>query len=225
MTSMTSMTSMITKRSFPFVLLLLLSGCALRGSGTPATEARELDSFETIDLGGAFDLVVHVDPAATQKVEVTADDNLLEKVETSVSGGELDIGFEEVSFIRPKTPIRVEVWVPSLLAIDASGAADIDVEGLHGERFTLELSGASDSTLRGAVDRFEVEISGAGDLDARHLKAKTVTLELSGAGEAELFASESLDVEISGAGEVTYFGNPTSVSQEVSGAGSVKKGG
>jgi hypothetical protein len=216
--------TMTRKLSFPLVLLLL-SGCALRGSGTPTTEIRELDGFEKIDLGGMFDLVVHVDPTAAQKVEVTADDNIIDKVETSVSGGELDVAIEDVSFIRPKTDIKIEVWVPALVAIDASGASDIDVQGLHGESFSLELSGASDSTLHGNVDRFDVEISGAGELDAKNLKAKTVTLELSGAGEAEVWASESLDVELSGAGDVTYYGDPANVSQDISGAGSLKKGG
>ncbi|HVH99152.1 MAG TPA: head GIN domain-containing protein [Enhygromyxa sp.] len=210
--------------SLPFVLLLL-SGCGLRGSGTPATETRELDSFSKIDLGGAFDLVVHVDPGATQKVEVTADDNIIEKIETSVSGGELDVEMKDVSLLRPKTDIVVEVWVPSLAAIDASGASDIDVQGLHGDSFTLELSGASDSTVQGAVERFDIRISGAGELDAKGLHAKSVTLKLSGAGEAVVAASESLDVDISGAGDVTYFGDPTNVIQEISGAGSLKKGG
>jgi hypothetical protein len=216
---------MTRKLSFPFVFVLLVPGCFLRGSGVQATEIREVDTFEKIDLGGAFDLVVHVDPTAAQRVEITTDDNILEKVVTSVSGGELDIELQDVSFIRSKLEIRVEVWVPSLLAIDASGASDIDIEGLHGESFTLELSGASDSTLRGAVDRFDVEISGAGELDAQHLKAKTVTLDLSGAGEAEVWASESLDVEISGAGDVGYWGNPPKVSQDISGAGSLKSRG
>jgi hypothetical protein len=215
---------MTSKLSIPLAFLLSLSGCGLRGSGTPATEPRELDSFQEIELGGAFELVVHVDPGATQKVEITADDNIVEKIETTVSNGELDVGLDDVSLVRPKTPMRVEVWVPALVAINASGASEIDVEGLHGESFTLELSGASDSTLQGAVERFEVNISGAGELDAKRLKAGDVTLKLSGAGEAAIAVADSLDVKISGAGEVTYFGEPSSVFQEISGAGSLEKG-
>jgi hypothetical protein len=197
----------------------------VRGSGTPATQTRELESFDRVDLGGAFELVVHVEPGVAQKVEVTADDNIVDNVDTSVSGRELDVTIEDITLLRPKTDIRIEVWVPSLLAIDASGAAELDVEGVHGESFTLELSGASDSTVRGTIDRFEVEISGAGDLNARDLHAKSVMLELSGAGEASVWASETLDVEISGAGDVTYFGNPPNITQEISGAGSMKAGG
>lgn len=214
--------------SLPLVFALTgaltsLAGCATRGSGTPASEARELEPFDKIELGGVFELVVHVQPGVAQKLEVTADDNLLEKVQTSVSGGELEVELEGNSFIRPKTPIRVEVWVPALLAIDASGASDIEVDGLYGERFELELSGASDSTLRGVVDRFEIEISGAADLDAKQLHAKVVELELSGAGEANISVSDELDVDISGAGEVNYWGSPDPVKQKISGAGELNK--
>lgn len=205
--------------------LTLVSGCGLRGSGTPATELREVESFDKIDLGGAFNLIVHVDPGNPQKLEITADDNILPKIEATVSGGELDVGFGSVSFVRPKLPIEVEVWVPTLSKVDISGAAEVQIDGLHGERFVLELSGASDSSLSGAVDRLEVDISGAGELDARQLHAKVVELELSGAGEAEVFASERLDVDISGAGEVGYWGSPATVNQDISGAGSLEKRG
>ncbi len=151
--------------------------------------------------------------------------NILPKLRTSVSGRELDVELDKGGFVRPKTPIKIEVWVPTLSSVDVSGAADIEVEGLHGERFQLDLSGASDSILRGEIDRLEVDISGAGELEAKELHAKTVELELSGAGEVVVWASESLDVDISGAGEVTYYGNPGNISQDISGAGKLKSGG
>ena len=43
-----------------------------------------------------------------------------------------------------------------------------------------------------------------------------------GAGKAKINVSKHLDVDISGAGTILYKGSPT-VSQEISGAGSVKK--
>jgi hypothetical protein len=217
------------------VLLPLLSlafvaisapGCAMpaRGSGTPATETREVEAFEHIDLSGAFEVVVHVDPSGERKLTLTADDNLLDQVVTRVRGVELEISLVDFATVMPKTPMRVEIWTPSLTAIDASGATEIAVDGLYGPRFVLEASGASEAILRGAVDRLEVDISGAGELDARALAAKQVEIDLSGAGEAVVSASESLDVDISGAGEVTYYGTPK-ISQDISGAGELKAGG
>jgi hypothetical protein len=200
-----------------------LTGCTLRGSGTAATETRELGEFEAIDIGGAFELVVHVNPDATPRVEVSGDDNIVPKIITKVAGGELDVSVDHW-MVRPDRPLKIEIWARSITEIDASGASDISVEGLHGERFELDLSGASESTLSGAVDHFEVDSSGASDLDARALEAKTVEIDLSGAGDAEVWASEKLDAEVSGAGSVRYFGDPAEVDEDVSGAGKVERG-
>jgi hypothetical protein len=208
----------------PAALIALgLTGCILRGSGTAMTDTREVAAFDSIEVGGAFELIVHVDPAAAQRVEVSGDDNIVPEVTTSVSGGELEIAIDH-GMVRPKLDMKVEVWVASLAGLEASGASDITVEGLHGEAFEIELSGASDSRFSGAVDRFEIELSGASDLDARELHAKIVDLELSGAGDAEVWASERLDAEVSGAGNVRYFGSPKEVQQDVSGAGSITPG-
>lgn len=216
-----------SRLSIPVVLglfgALSVGACSLRGSGTELTEQRDIESFDEIDLGGAFNLVVHVAPGTTQKVEVSGDDNIVPKVLTKVAAGELDLSVDHW-MVRPDHDLKVEVWVPSLAKIDASGASKIEVDGLHGERFELELSGASDSTLTGIVDQFRFESSGATELDARGLEAKTVELELSGAGKAEVWASEQLDAEVSGAGKVRYFGDPAEVKKDVSGAGSVEPG-
>jgi hypothetical protein len=205
------------------VLAFGLTGCSLRGSGTPMTDRRDVEAFDSIEVGGAFELIVHVDPAAAQRVEVSGDDNIVPEITTTVSGGELEIGIEH-GMVRPKLDMKVEVWVASLAGLEASGASDITVEGLHGENFDLDLSGASDSRFSGSVDRFEIDLSGASDLDARELHAKIVDLELSGAGDAEVWASDRLDAEVSGAGNVRYFGSPKEVHQDVSGAGNITPG-
>ena len=204
-------------------LATALAGCTLHGSGTQASEVRELQPFDRVDLGGAFELRVHVDPEVEQKVELSADDNILEGIGTQVSGTELEITMEEWK-VRPKQPMLVEIWVPSLAEIDASGAADIQVEGLHGERFELDVSGAAKAVLDGRVESFELDSSGASEVEARALEAKRVRLELSGAGKAEVFASEELDVDLSGAAQVRYWGEPESVREDVSGAGKVEPG-
>jgi hypothetical protein len=200
--------------------IALLSACGSRGSGDPTTETRELDGFSSIELGGALDLIVHVG-AAEQKVVISGDDNIVPLIETRVAGDKLHIDHE--GWLRPELPLKVEVWLPKLEAVEASGATDIDVENLAGERFELELSGAGDVELRGKVDVLDVEISGAGDLDARSLEAKQVTIDLSGAGEAKVWATAKLDVDISGAGEVEYWGNPSEVEQDITGAGSLHR--
>ena len=200
-----------------------LSGCTLKGSGVEASEVRELESFDRIELGGVAELTVHVDPNTTQKLEIRADDNILDKIVTTVSGDELEVSVDHW-MVRPKQGIKLDIWVPSLVEIDASGASDIEVFGLHGERFELDVSGASDVELEGTIDRLIIDSSGASEVDAKHLEAKTAEIELSGAGKLDVFASEKLDVDVSGAGDIRYYGDPAEISQDVSGAGKVGPG-
>ena len=46
-------------------------------------------------------------------------------------------------------------------------------------------------------------------------------MSLSGAGQAEVYASEQLDVTISGVGRVTYSGRPKVINKNISGIGTV----
>jgi hypothetical protein len=207
--------------SAALALPTVLTGCGLRGSGVAATETREIASFDAIGIDGGFILIAHVDPAAAQRVELRGDDNIVPEVVTTVTDGKLELTIDHW-LVRPQLDMTVEVRVPSLSAISVSGAADMRVDGLHGERFELAVSGASSSKLSGTIDHFEVESSGANTLDASELHAKVVKIGVSGAGDSEVWASEQLDANVSGAGNVRYHGEPEDVQENVSGAGSVK---
>lgn len=200
--------------------LLGMAGCGTRGNGVAATETRELGEFTTIESAGGLDLVVHVG-AIEQKVVVSGDENILPNIETRLRGDKLVV--EHEGWLRPDLPLVVEVWVPTLAGIEASGAADIEVDGLSGGQFELDLSGAADAELRGKVQRLDVDVSGAADIDASWLEAETVVIDMSGAGEAKVWATQALEVDISGAGRIVYWGDPTDVRQDISGAGSLRK--
>lgn len=201
-------------------VLLGLTGCGTRGSGVAASETRELDAFTGIESGGALDLIVHVG-AHEQKVVLSGDDNILPVIETRIRGNKLVI--EHEGWLRPELPLLLEVWVPSLDTLEASGAINIEVEGLSSGKFDLDLSGATDAELSGRVERLDIDASGAADVDASELEATSVVIDMSGAGEAKVWATQVLEVDISGAGRVVYWGDPTDLRQDISGAGSVRK--
>jgi hypothetical protein len=86
-----------------------------------------------------------------------------------------------------------------------------------------QISGAGNMSMTGQTRNVEIDISGAGKAKCYDLMAETTKVDISGAGSAEVYASVFLDAHVSGAGSVKYKGNATKVSQQVSGAGSVKK--
>jgi len=190
------------------------------GSGVEASESRQVGSFDRILLSGQGTVVVTVGGA--QAVTVRADDNLLADVETDVDDGQLEIGQPGNVQLDPKVGITVEITVPRLEAVDLSGSGGIRVEGVHGDLFRTEVSGAGNVHATGGVGRVEAELSGSGEIRLAELKARQASAELPGSGTIQVHATDSLTASISGSGQIIYAGNPSDVERDVSGAGVIR---
>ena len=205
--------------------LFALSGCkfsgfnATTGSGTMKLEKRALPTFTAVEISGAYD--VEIVAQKDQNFEVEGDDNLLPLIKTDVKDGVLKI-YNENSF-STKHKLRVRISLSSLEGISTSGASDIVASNVKSEEFDINASGAGNMQVSGETKTLKVDISGAGQIDAKDLRAQKVTITSSGAAQADVYASEELRANVSGAGNVTYYGNPKTVSEDTSGAGSISK--
>lgn len=218
-----------------------INGKRIRGNGVMKTENRNAGTFNGIHVSGAIDVYVKQDSISSIRVET--DENLLEYLLTEIEGGTLRIHQKEGTNLKPSKSIKVYVSSPSYKNFEASGACDFFGENIitSTEPITIDLSGASDVRLELKAPKIDAELTGAGTITLRgetkdlivdgsgstdikcfEMMAENTQVELSGAGDAEVFASVKLDVHVTGAADVKYKGNP-SVSQKVSGAGSVKK--
>jgi Putative auto-transporter adhesin, head GIN domain len=193
----------------------------IEGSGKSATETRTVPPFTSVDLTGAAN--VSITTGTVQKVSVTADDNLLSYITTTVDGGTLKIGSKPGSY-SSHVDTHVDVTVPSLDALTLSGSGNITVIGVDATSLALMLKGAGNLSADGTVDELGATVSGAGNLELRELVAKRAVAEVSGTGRMAVHATESLDASVSGTGEIVYTGEPTHVTTSVSGTGSIRKG-
>ena len=201
-------------------LLILLAGCkmgGIRGSGTRKTEKKELPAFKTVETVGAFD--VEIACQKPQSVEIEADDNLLPLLETDVSDGVLHVGMKQ-NYHSSKL-ISLRIAVPDLNRLTISGAGTVRLTGVKNESFVIRLTGAAKVEAKGETKTVEISNSGAGLIDAHELRSAKADVNLSGAGQAEVYASEQLDVTISGVGRVTYSGQPKVINKNISGIGTV----
>jgi hypothetical protein len=204
-------------------LILLAAGCALdavRGSGTVATETRDVSDFTAVTLSGSGRLIV--EPGAAESLEITADDNLLPLLTSEVKGGRLHLGVQRGTSIRPSKEIVYRVMVKSLEEVDLSGSGSVELKDVKGKRLKVGLSGSGGLTAAGEVERLDLHISGSGKAKTENLKAKEVTVSISGSGGVGVAAGEALNVTVSGSGSVEYVGDPK-VTQRISGSGSVRK--
>jgi hypothetical protein len=231
-----------------FLLIMIsLSSCfgfggeRINGNGVSASEERSVGSFHSINGMGSMNIVVSQSPSSTVKIE--ADQNLLQYIETKNNGGTVEIYTKEGYNLDPKSGITVYASAPdfreisvsgsgkiksngkitgsSELSADVSGSGDILLE-VDAPKVSTQISGSGSTTMRGTTRDFSIDINGSGDVHCFELLAENTELDISGSGDAEVYASKTLDVEIAGGGDVQYKGN-AAVKQNISGSGKVRK--
>jgi hypothetical protein len=207
------------------ILTGMLTGCesvgggpSVRGSGTLATEKREVSGFTDIRVHGSGD--VTVDQTGSDSLSLEAEDNILPLLETTVRDGVLHLGTKANVNLHPTRPIRYQVTVRRLTGFGISGSGSVKATNVDTDRLSGSISGSGSATLAGRADSVDLRISGSGSYDAANLQSKSAKVSISGSGDAVVNATDSLDASVSGSGSVHYVGKP-SVRSHVSGSGTV----
>ncbi len=196
------------------------AGSTVRGSGVAATQTRTVAGFTGIDLAGSNK--VEVVAGGRQSVVVHADSNLIGHVTTRVVAGTLVIG-DRGSFTT-RSPMSVQVSVPSLTAVTLSGDGMISVSGIRAQRLTVTVPGSGALYASGTTAHLEVTLAGEGQAQLTGLVADDVHAVVSGSGLIQVTARTSLNAAIPGTGSIIYSGNPPQVSTSVTGTGAVTAG-
>lgn len=194
----------INTKHITLATLIALSSTACifaeQGSGVYDEQDRTEGTFDRVEVAGALDHVKIIVCDCTQ-VTVSGDDNLLDLVETDLSGETLTISSS--GWYRSVEPLTVEVSTPTLAHVHTSGAADVSIIDLRGGDLTVETSGSSDVTFEGVLEHLTFTTSGSTDLDITRLRAKELRFETSGSGDIDARgAADLLEVYTSGSSDV-----------------------
>ncbi|GAB2949228.1 head GIN domain-containing protein [Hymenobacter coalescens] len=233
-----------------FPALLLTAGCShegdsfgprVRGTGPTQTEKRAVANFNRVEL--KIDAEVILTQGPQREVHIEAQRNILDVLETELSGDELQIEYGHARVVG-HDPIKVYITTPSLsevevsgsgkmrtatpwsaasfrVAVSGSGEADINVTAVDGLR--TNVSGSGEVKLGGTAASNTINISGSGKVSAYDLSTQDTYASISGSGKAYVRAARTLSAEISGSGTVYYRGTPT-VTTRISGSGKVLTG-
>jgi Putative auto-transporter adhesin, head GIN domain len=188
------------------------------GSGVPATQPRAVPAFNGVELAGSNNVVIRV--GEKQSVVVRADDNLLDRVTTEVHSGTLVIANTPGSFTT-KSPMSVEVTVPTLSSLTLSGSGNIVVDGINAESLEMTLPGSGTLAGSGTVTRLDVSVGGSGTVQFTELVANDVRAVVGGSGSIFVTATNSLDASVTGSGAILYTGSPQHVTKSVTGSGAI----
>lgn len=191
----------------------------VRGSGVAVTQSRTVPEFTELDAAGAGDVSVRV--GGEQAVVVTADDNLIDRITTEVEGRTLMLGAR--GSFTTELPVTVQVTVPALDAVMLTGTGVVTVEDVDTEELTVHMPGTGRLVIHGTADLLDVELSGSGNVELEDLVARDAVATLSGFGRLHVHSTRSLNAAVSGTGMIVYSGDPTDVTQHVTGVGAVTR--
>jgi hypothetical protein len=196
------------------------SGGGVQGSGIPVAQTRTVAPFSGVDLAGSN--IVTVKVGVPQSVVVHADSNLVSHVTTQVVAGTLVVG--TTGSFTTRTPMKVELGLPSLAALRLSGSGQISVTGISAPRLAVTLPGSGLINASGTAAQLDVTLAGSGEAQLGQLIASDVHATVAGSGLVQVTATKSLDAAVPGTGAIMYSGNPPQVTTSVTGTGTVVRG-
>jgi hypothetical protein len=235
------------KVSLFIIVAIIVTGFAscrkeIEGEGPVVTQLRSLENFRevSISIPGKLNYTI----GSTYKVELIAQQNILNVIETKIIGDELLFKVKDNKNLKSHEEITVNITAPFADRINLSGSADVAVTGtitatnaefrisgsgnINVEKIDLTnkltgtISGSGNLLVRGGkMKSAELRLSGSGNFDLQQVAGEQATVEISGSGNTKINVTQTLAASISGSGSVYYKGNPQ-ISTQISGSGRVQ---
>lgn len=224
------------------VLFLLPSCEKVKGEGPLQTETRAETGFSgvSVNIPGKINYTI----APVYKVEITAQRNILDVIETYQEHGYLKVKVRNGVSLREHEDIVVNISAPHAGYLSMSGSAAMNVTGTLNEvNMEMHVSGSGSIEVAdvavtgklygnisgsgrilvaaGTVKDEELRISGSGKIVMDGAAGEKGICTISGSGDMYVKLSQSLDATISGSGNIYYRGTPQ-VTSHISGSGKVK---
>ena len=227
-------------------IILTATSCAkdrmlVKGQGPDVKITRDIKNFTGVSLCISADVELYQD--SVFKVELNGQQNILDVIETKVSGENLNICLKNFTTLRTHNKIVIRIYMPNLKNLDVSGSGKIiGMTGLNTTDLKANVSGSGDINLNGIITnsltanvsgsgniifygnnscvKADYTVSGSGNINAEWFRVDTVNADVSGSGEMKIYAVKQLNANISGSGRIWYRGNP-STDIKISGSGKV----
>jgi hypothetical protein len=223
-------------------MLFIFPSCEkVVGEGPLITETRSVSNFTGIssEMSGKVNFTI----APNYKVEITAQRNILDVVQTNVVNGVLHIDFKNGVRVKEHADLTINITAPAADYFRLSGSGNMDVNGdVVANNLQVNLSGSGNIVMQKAVvvDKIDADmsgsgnisimngsginedlnISGSGKIDLAGVAAENGVVKITGSGDMKVVLSKKLDANITGSGSVYYRGNPI-ISTKITGSGRV----
>ena len=175
---------------------------SIRPAKKSVTQRREVRRFE--EIAASSGITVLVRQADEWTVEVSADKNIIDRVQTEVVGNTLRIRYRNNTSINGRhEPTVVRVSCPVLTNISATSGADITLTGRSRHSTLTATSGAN--------------------IDASALVSEEVSASATSGAHVKTYAHTRLTAKATSGAIVVYYGNPTQTDISATSGGNIRK--
>jgi hypothetical protein len=207
---------------------------AVAGSGRLTSRTIDLSGVTSVVAEANF--VVHLGAGGPPQAVVRMDDNLVDRVDATVTGDQLHLGIKPGMSVRNAT-LSAELVVGQLDRLATSGASRVmlastvttpalqlvlsgnaSVSGpIRINQVLATVSGASNLALSGQVEDLRLSAAGASRLPLAELTVHRLDAMLSGVSHAVVTVSGTLAAQATGASILRYRGTPQVTRSQTSG--------
>lgn len=202
------------------ILLISLTACTkdtIAGSGTPTSEFRNVAKFTKVSSEGVFE--VTITQGDQQSVEITADDNIIQRVKTEVVDNELRLYLDDRNY--KDISLKANIVSERINGIENTGIGNFVISNVDEVgNFNVYNSGTGNISITGRAESLTVENEGDGMFKGFQFIVSNCNVEIVGSGDCEVQSTNTLIVDIEGSGDVYYKGTPA-VEANISGSGKV----
>lgn len=214
--------------AFATIASLYLQSCVIENKVIKASENAITitpainDNFTGVSTSNSVSVVVET--GKDYSVSVSGPENVVNIIETTVSGGTLNIGFsQDVNIDYGKMrPAIVTVCMPAVKSLSASGQSEIDVKSTINNDVTVSASGQATIRLKDitATNNVSLTTSGQSEISAGTIESTNTICMSSGQATIKLSAINSKSVVLTTSGQsdiaVTTL-NASTISADASG--------
>jgi len=213
----------------------------LTGSGNLETKEYAFTNFTRVEVSSAFEF--EIKQSSSYSINVTADDNVIDRVQVSQDGQTLKITVGGAPTIFRSVTLKASVTMPELGGLAVSGACSGTVSNFNSteavsitvsgaSRVTgditagdieFDISGASTIQLEGSADDMIAAVSGASTCNLGDFTVNDADVNVSGASTGTINLDGRLDANVSGASTLLYIGDPIMGTIDVSGASTLRE--
>jgi len=237
----------IVRIAIAFLMSIFLSSCGFdiqigdfgtgeKGNGNVVTDSRKVTEDFT-KVSASEGLMVYVTQADEFSIEVEADDNVIDFIDTEIRNGKLRIDCNRNIGRATK---NIYVSLPKVTELSASSGSqletkntiktsELEIDGSSGAILELEIvsneigidaSSGANLRISGTTDEAIIDVSSGGNINAKDLLTKNCNAAASSGGNVKVQVSRSLVADASSGGNISYSGDP-SIETKKSVSGSV----